>query len=181
MCSSKFVDPPNAAWTTIALRIAASVTMSFVVNPRFSNSTTARAERVAMSVQTGSPDGASAECGKDNPNASPTTCAVAAVPRNWHPPPGEAQARQPASAASCNDISPCENRAPIVCTTAVSSPSSGGRVTPPGTRIVGRSRIPASAIIIAGSPLSQVATPTTPERVGSERINLRKMVAASLR
>ena len=40
---------------------------------------------------------------------------------------------------------------------------------------------PASAIIIAGSPLSHVATPSTPARVGSERISRRKTIAASLR
>ena len=40
---------------------------------------------------------------------------------------------------------------------------------------------PASAIIIAGSPLSQVATPSTPSRVGSERISRRRTIAASLR
>ena len=40
------------------------------------------------------------------PRASPTTCAVAAVPRNWQPPPGEAQARQPTSAASSTEINP---------------------------------------------------------------------------
>ena len=39
----------------------------------------------------------------------------------------------------------------------------------------------ASAIIIAGSPLSQVATPRTPRRVGSERMSRRKTWAASLR
>jgi hypothetical protein len=39
----------------------------------------------------------------------------------------------------------------------------------------------ASAIIMAGKPLSQVAIPSTPRRVGKERINLRKTVAASLR
>jgi len=39
----------------------------------------------------------------------------------------------------------------------------------------------ASAIIIAGKPLSQVATPSTPLRVGSERIKRRNTLAASLR
>ena len=34
--------------------------------------------------------------------------------------------------------------------------------------------MPASAIIMAGRPLSQVATPITPRRVGSERISRRK-------
>ena len=62
-----------------------------------------------------------------------------------------------------------------------SSASVGSSVTPPGTSTHGRSRVAASAIIIAGSPLSQVATPSTPLRVGSDRISRRKIVAASLR
>ena len=43
----------------------------------------------------------------------PTTCDVAAVPRNWQPPPGEAHARQPSSAASCSVMWPWAKRAPI--------------------------------------------------------------------
>ncbi len=39
----------------------------------------------------------------------------------------------------------------------------------------------ASAIIIAGRPLSHVATPSTPLRVGSERIRRRNTWAASFR
>ncbi len=73
---------------------------------RDSISQTARAERAAMSSHTGWPEGASAECGSDMPRASPTTCDVAAVPRNWQPPPGEAQARQPMSAASWSEMRP---------------------------------------------------------------------------
>jgi site-specific DNA recombinase len=61
------------------------------------------------------------------------------------------------------------------------SPSRGGRVTPPGTSTQGRSRSAASAIIMAGRPLSQVATPITPRRVGSERASRRSTTAASLR
>ena len=34
---------------------------------------------------------------------------------------------------------------------------------------------------MAGRPLSQVATPITPRRVGSERISRRSTIAASLR
>src|SRR6476661_2571529 len=60
-----------------------------------------------------------------------------------------------------------------------SSPSAAGSVTPPGTSTQGRSPLPASAIIIAGSPLSQVATPSTPRLVGSDRIKRRNTVAAS--
>ena len=42
-----------------------------------------------MSSQIGWPEGASAECGRDRPSASATTWLVAAVPRNWQPPPGD--------------------------------------------------------------------------------------------
>ncbi len=125
--------------------------------------------------------GASAEWPSDMPSASPITCDVAAVPRNWQPPPGEAQARHPSSDASSSESSPCTKRTPIVCTRPASSPSTGRSVTPPGTSTQGRSWLPASAIIIAGRPLSHVATPRTPLRVGSDRISRRKTVAASLR
>jgi len=81
-CSSRFVEPPNAACTTIALATAASVTTSRTAIPRRASVTSARAERRAMSIQIGWPDGASAECGSDSPSASPMTCEVAAVPRN---------------------------------------------------------------------------------------------------
>src|SRR4051812_7436970 len=42
----------------------------------------ARADARANSSQIGWPDGASAACGSAMPNASATTCEVAAVPRN---------------------------------------------------------------------------------------------------
>ena len=54
-------------------------------------------------------------------------------------------------------------------------------MTPPGTKTLARSPQPANAIIIAGSPLSQVAMPITPLRRGSDRINRRITIAASLR
>ena len=69
--------------------------------PGPSGGCTARAERRAPSRQMGWPEGASAVWASARPSASATTCAVAAVPRNWQPPPGEAQARQPISAACC--------------------------------------------------------------------------------
>jgi len=53
--------PAEGACTTIALRIAASVTIADAVMPRAARLTSARAERRAMSVQIGWPDGASAE------------------------------------------------------------------------------------------------------------------------
>ena len=45
----------------------------------------------------------------------------------------------------------------------------------------GRWPQPASASIVAGSPLSQVAMPITPARRGSDRISRRMVIAASLR
>ena len=103
------------------------------------------------------------------------------MPRNWQPPPGDAQARHPRSAACSSVKSPCTNRTPMDCTRPASSAAIGSSVTPPGTSTHGRSCVAASAIIIAGSPLSQVAIPSTPRRVGSERMRRRKTVAASLR
>ena len=173
-CRIRLVEPPKAACTTMALRTEASVRMSRIFRPRASSASAARAERRAISSQMGCPEGASAECGSDMPSASPTTCEVAAVPRNWQPPPGVAQARQRFSAAASSVIWPCANRAPTLCTRAASSPSSAASVTPPGTRTQGKSCMAARAIIIAGSPLSQVATPITPRRVGSERIRRAK-------
>ena len=96
------------------------------------------------------------------PALRPPPATVAAVPRNWHPPPGDAQARQPTSAAYSSVICFCAKRAPMVCTLPASSPDSGSSVTPPGTSTAGLRAADASAIIMAGSPLSHVATPMTP-------------------
>ena len=59
----------------------------------------ASADRAAMSSQTGSPDRLRALWGRAKPSASATTWEVAAVPKNWQPPPDDPQARQPISAA----------------------------------------------------------------------------------
>ena len=70
----------------------------------------------------------------------------------------------------------------MVCTLPVSSWSaSPASITPPGTRIVGWWCCDASAIIIAGNPLSQVAMPITPARVGWLRIKRRMTWLESLR
>ena len=45
----------------------------------------------------------------------------------------------------------------------------------------GKKLMEASVIIIAGRPLSHVAMPSTPRRVGSERTRRRNTIAASLR
>ena len=47
--------------------------------------------------------------------------------------------------------------------------------------MVGSGPEEARAIIMAGRPLSQVAMPITPLRVGSERMRRRSTMAASLR
>ena len=180
-CSRRLVEPPNAACSSIAFSIARGVRMAESAVPRAASRTSAWADCRAVSSQTGSPDGLSALCGSAIPSASATTCAVAAVPRNWHPPPGDPHARQPSSAASSALMRPCANRAPMVWTLPASSAPVAGSVTPPGTMMPGRWPHPASASIMAGRPLSQVAMPITPARPGSDRIRRRKMTAASLR
>ena len=57
----------------------------------------------------------------------------------------------------------------------------GEQRDPAGHRDGGHDGTPASAIIVAGSPLSHEATPSTPRQVGSERISRRITIAASLR
>jgi len=153
----------------MALWIDASVTTSRIVTPRAAMSSTARALRRAISSQIGWPDGASAECGNASPRASATTWALAAVPRKWHPPPGDAHTRHPSTLASSSDNSPRANRAPIDWILPVSSPSVLGSVTPPGTSTLGRPPKLTRAIIMAGKPLSHAATPRIPRAVGIER------------
>ena len=103
---SRFVEPPHAAWTTIAFSNAASVRMSLDLMPRFSAMTRARADRTATSNHAGVPEGESAPWVMARPRASETTWDVPAVPRNWHPPPGDAQARHPTSWAYSRVTSP---------------------------------------------------------------------------
>ena len=62
-------------------------------------SMSARAERRAMSRQASDPLGTRAAWGRVIPKASAMTWVVAAVPRNWQPPPGEPQERQAVSEA----------------------------------------------------------------------------------
>ena len=160
---------------------AASVSMCLDVVPRFSASSSARADLFAMSSQAGLPEGHRAEWVMASPRASATTCDVPAVPRNWQPPPGEAQVLHPISWAYSSVTSPWANRAPIDWIMPVSSPCSTPSVEPPGTITAGRSGSPARAIIMAGNPLSQEAIPMTPLAVGNERVSRLKTCAASLR
>ncbi len=68
MCSSRFVLPPNAACTTIALRSAASVRMSRHGRSRCAPAPPAPVPTArAMSSQIGWPEGASAEWSSDKP------------------------------------------------------------------------------------------------------------------
>ncbi len=85
---------------------------------------------------------------------------TAAAGRGW--------ALQPARRASCRDNSPLAKRAPMVCTLPLSSPSFAGSVAPPGTSTVAMLCCAASAIMVAGSPLSQLATPITAFASGRE-------------
>ena len=127
--------------------------------------TSARAERRAMSSQIGSPDGASALCGSVSPNASATTCDVAAVPRNWQPPPGVPHARQPMSRRVVDaDQAVREARADRLHLAGVLGVDRRQRHAARHDDARAGRAMPASASIVAGSPLSQVAIPMTPER-----------------
>ena len=172
MCSSRLVEPPKAAWTTIALRIAASVTTS---RDRQSAARAGRARR--------GPSGAPCRARSVAPRA-PARCAA---------PTARAPRRRPARSRPCRGTGSrrratrrrgSPSRPPPRARSSrarsgrrSSAPSrrprrrSAGSVTPPGTITPGRSCAPASAIIMAGRPLSQVATPITPTRVGSDRIS----------
>ena len=173
MCSSRLVEPPNAAWTTIALRTAASVRMSRVVMPRVVQRAPARGPSARGQVEPDRLAGrGEGRVRQRQPSASPTTCDVAAVPRNWQPPPGEAQARQPSSAASSSVISPCAKRAPIDWTLPASSPARRRQRHAAGHQHAGqvvRCR-PAPSSSPAG-PCRRWRRPSRPRRVGSERIS----------
>ena len=150
----------------------------------------ARLQRHQRAARTGAPCRArsgvpmapSAEWPSDRPSASPTTCDVAAVPRNWQPPPGDAQARQPELGSLLQrDLAVHEPDADRLHAAGVVALVGQQRDAARAPARTARSCMAASAIIIAGSPLSQVATPSTPRAVGSDRISRRKIVAASLR
>ncbi len=101
MCSSRFVEPPKAAMDDhrVADRSLGDDVLASSC-PAGPAPCRAAALRRAMSSQIGWPEGARAEWGSARPKASPTTWALAAVPKKWHPPPGEAQVRQAATWAS---------------------------------------------------------------------------------
>ena len=66
----------------MALWIESSLRISDIFMPPAANETSALALRRAMSSHIGCPDGANAACGNVSPKASPTTCELAAVPKN---------------------------------------------------------------------------------------------------
>ena len=125
-----------------------------------------RAERRAMSSQIGWPEGASAECGSDRPSASATTCD------------GGGGAEELAAAAGAGAGPAAELGGLLERELAVGEAGADGLdlagvlalARAAASRRRGRGRragrcMPARAIIIAGRPLSQVATPSTPLRV----------------
>jgi hypothetical protein len=116
-CSTRFVEPPNAACVIIAFLhrgIGDDVTLMRV--PDSSNVISASADAAAMSIH----DRMSgwSERGMTNREAdrlSPTTLRRGAVPRNWQPPPGVARRGIRVSAArSSVPSSTITNRTPIV-------------------------------------------------------------------
>ena len=182
MCSSRFVEPPNAACTSIAFSTARRSGCDDSGSPSACSRWSARAERRPSSSQTASPDGASALCGKREAERFGDD-----LRRRRGAEKLAAAARRPACAAAHRrgvietDQIVREARAQALDLTGILGARVPASVTPPGTTTPGRCFDPASASIVAGSPLSQVAMPRTPDAVGSDRISRRITIAASLR
>ena len=174
MCSRRLVEPPNAACSSIAFSIARGVRMAESGMPCAASRTSARADCRA-SVQ---PDRLARRAERAVRQRDPERLGHH-LRGGGRPEELAAAARRcrtrgsPCSAASSALMRPCANRAPIVWTLPASSAPVAGSVTPPGTMMPGRWPQPASASIMAGRPLSQVAMPITPARRGSDRIRRR--------
>ena len=120
-----------------------------------------------MSRQIGWPEGTRAACGRAMPERlghdlrrRRRARGTGSRRRGWRRPGSRARRPPPGSArrASSGRRSTGSCRRP--------RPRAGGSVTPPGTSTPGRCSTPARASIMAGRPLSQVATPSTPLRRG---------------
>ena len=152
--------------------------MSRSSDAEFVKSQSARAERRAASSQIGWPEGASAVCGSARPSASPTTCAVAAVPEKLASPAGRRAG--PASHFGGifeRDLLLRKARAERLDLARIFARFRQQRDPAGHEHRRAIFRIAASAIIMAGRPLSQVAIPRTPLPVGSERIRRRRTIA----
>ncbi len=175
--SRRLVEPPNAAWTSIAFSTAASVRMSRSGEPARLEATQ-RARRAPGHVE---PDRLArrrqrACAGSDRPSASPTTCdgrrgaeELAAAARR------AAGAAARCSAARSSVISPCAKRAPMDCTLPASSPSAGGQGHAARHEHAGQiahaRRAPSSS---RAGPCRRWRRRARPPRRGSERISRRR-------
>jgi hypothetical protein len=182
MWSRRLVEPPKGRVHRHGIADGGGVRISRMGMPAFGQTQRPRGRcAVAISRHTAEPEGASALCGSAIPRLRRRPAKWRPCPETGIRPRAKRRRGSPVRRLPSSESSPREKRAPMVCTAPASSPSRGGRVTPPGTMTQGRSRDPASAIIMAGSPLSQVATPSTPARRGRERMRRRRTSAASLR
>ena len=159
---TRFVEPPQAAWTSIAFdrRLGQDAALG-----RAARRAAQRKRRAPGGVEPdGLAGGARAQWGRARPSASATTCAVAAVPRNWQPPPGEPPRgrRPPRRRRGSRGRGRAARRASAPCP-GPRRPRRGASRRRARSRSAGLGQ-PASASIMAGRPLSQVATPRTPAR-----------------
>ena len=142
MCSSRFVEPPNAAWTAIALRTAASVRMSRVVSPRAASSTQRRGP-------SGGPCRArSAGRTARAPSAAATARAPRRRPATWPRCRGTGSRRRACAGAAAElggllqrELAVGEAGADRSAPCRRPRRRCGGSVTPPGTSTHGRSRM----------------------------------------
>ena len=182
MCSSRFVEPPNAACTSIAFSSAFCVRIFPIVMPSACSRTSAIAERCPSSIHAGSPDGASALCGSASPNAFGDDLRrrrraeeLTAAPRR------SARATAHLLRVVERDEVAREARVEALHLPGVLAADRRQRHAARHDDARQLATTPASASIVAGSPLSHVAMPITPDAVGSERMSRRITIAASLR
>ena len=176
MCSSRLVEPPKAACTTIALRIAASVRMSRDASAcaRASCSTARARLRAPCRARSAGPMARA-------PSAAASGPALRRRLATWPPcrgtgsrRPAMAQARQPSSAASSSVISPWAKRAPIDWTlpgVLARRSAAASRRRARGRR-ADRARRPAPSSSPAG-PCRRWPRRARPCACGSERISRR--------
>ena len=136
---SAFVEPPIAAWTTIAFSNASRVRIFRGVMSSASRRMTCFPAARAYRRSFVSGMGTTAEPGRARPSASDSTWPVEALPMNWHAP-HVGHAPSWASASSSSASSPRLTAAPISHSWLEVTYSGAFSCVPPGTWMAGRSQ-----------------------------------------
>ena len=180
-CRSKFVDPPKAACSTMALRTAPSVSTSRTPSFKFMQPEDCTCGALCR-VE---PDGLAGGCERGMRQGQSQRLADDLRSGRGAEKLASAAGRCAGAASHFGrvfqrDLLLRKARADGLHFARILA-RLGQERDAAGDQHRGQRACDASAIIIAGRPLSQVATPSTPLRVGSERMSRRSTMAASLR